>query len=110
MSTPEGRVKAKITATLKSFGHELYYLMPIGSSYGAASVDYVGWVRGVPFAIEAKAPGGTPTLRQSNTLMAMRKAGGATFVIDGQEGINELRKWILNVIFTAPPVLEVSQP
>lgn len=89
--TPEGRVKKKITDLLKSVP-DLFYTMPVPSGYGESTIDYMGCYRGCFFGIEAKAPGRKPTNRQEMILGAIRRSGGAVFVIDGD--ITELKHWI----------------
>jgi hypothetical protein len=50
-------------------------------------------IPGVPvFAIETKAPGEKPTVRQQRTIDSIRKAGGTVFVIDGN--FEELGQWL----------------
>lgn len=90
-STPEGKVKKKVSDFLKSVSG-LYYFMPVPSGYGESSLDYIGCYRGRAFYIETKAPGKKPTPRQMQTIAAIERAGGVVFVIDGD--ITELKNWI----------------
>lgn len=92
--TPEGKVKQKVSALLKAIPG-LYYWMPVPSGYGDVTLDYVGCFRGHFFAIETKAPGKKPTLRQGQTIAAMQRGGAAVFVIDGD--LTELTEWLENV-------------
>jgi hypothetical protein len=89
--TPEGRVKEKVSRLLKE-AEGMYYWMPVPSGFGDATLDYVGCYLGRYFAIETKAPGKKPTLRQQQTIAAMGRAGGKVFVIDGNT--EELEQWI----------------
>jgi hypothetical protein len=57
--------------------------MPVQNGMGKASLDYIGWFRGRAFAIEAKAPGKRPTVRQEITMASMSLAGARVFSIDG---------------------------
>lgn len=92
--TPEGRVKRRITKILKA-AEDCYYFMPVQTGYGGVTLDYLGWSRGRPFGIEAKAPGKKPTMRQILTMQEMEKAGGTTFVIAGDPmEYEELRLWL----------------
>ena len=91
MPTPEGAVKRKITAVLKSTPG-LYYYMPVPSGYGNTSLDYIGCYNGLFFAIEAKAPKKEPTQRQKNTIKDMQRAFARVFVIDGD--LTELKHWL----------------
>lgn len=90
-STPEGKVKKTVSSLLRATP-DLYYFMPVPSGYGESSLDYLGCYRGKFFAVETKAPGKKPTDRQNKVIEAIRKAGGAAFVIDGDT--TELKQWI----------------
>jgi hypothetical protein len=89
--TPEGRVKAKVSGLLKATPN-LYYFMPVQGGYGAATLDYLGSYLGRFFGIETKKPGAKPTERQLQTIASIERAGGKTFVIDGDT--TELEQWI----------------
>lgn len=91
-TTPEGKVKDAIKRVLKE--SEAYYHMPVQNGMGKPSLDFVGCYYGLYFAIEAKAPGKKPTERQQETIQMITKAGGIVFVIDGPEGVEELRGWL----------------
>ena len=92
--TPEGKVKAKVSALLKNY-EGLWYYMPVPSGYGKSTLDYLGCYKGMFFAIETKAPtGGTPepTDRQKVVIAEMRKAGGVVFVTDGN--LSAIKHWL----------------
>ena len=90
-TTPEGKVKQKVSALLKvTLG--LYYDMPVPGGFGGSTLDYVGCHRGEFFAIETKKPGGKPTPRQRQIISRMEAAGGRVFVIDGD--LSELKSWL----------------
>lgn len=72
--TPEAKVKKAIVAYLKSIG--AYYVMPIGSPYGAASLDIFICYQGRFYGVEVKRPGGKPTARQACIMAEVAKAGG----------------------------------
>jgi hypothetical protein len=91
MSTPEGKVKRKVSALLKSYSG-LFYTMPVPSGFGESTLDYLGCYRGLFFAVETKAPGGKPTPRQETTIATMRAAGATVFVIDGDT--TDLKLWL----------------
>lgn len=93
-TTPEGKVKKKVSDYLKSVSG-LYYFMPVPSGYGESTLDYIGCYRGRFFAIETKKPNGKPTSRQLQIISAMQRAGGDVFVIDGD--ITELTEWITTI-------------
>lgn len=80
-TTPEGKVKKKVSELLKSTPH-CYYTMPVPGGYGESTLDYIGCHMGRFFAIETKAPGKHPTDRQNMIIAMMRRAGAKVFVID----------------------------
>lgn len=80
--TPEGVVKKKLTAILKSIG--AYYFFPATHGYGRSGVpDVVGCYEGTFFGIEVKAEGKKPTALQEFELAQIAKNGGVAFVYDG---------------------------
>lgn len=79
--TPEGKIKQGIDRVLADAWH-CYWHKPVQNGMGKPTLDYIGCSHGRYFAIEAKAPGGKPTLRQENTIKEIRAAGGVVFVID----------------------------
>lgn len=95
--TPEGRVKAKIDRTLNEHKPGLWYHKPVQNGMGKPCLDYHGVIFGRYFAIEAKAPGERPTPRQRITMDEIEKAGGQTFVIDGDAGVYALEQWLLQM-------------
>lgn len=90
--TPEGKVKAKISALLKEAG--AYYEMPVPTGFGKSGLDYTVCHRGRFCAIEAKAPGKKPTPRQELTMEAIYAAGGTVIVVAGDDGLNFLTQWL----------------
>lgn len=94
-TTPEGKVKRKVSAILAEFASTTYYTMPVPGGYGESTLDYVGCNLGRFFAIETKAPGKKPTDRQNAIATMMTRAGGKVFVIDGEPSqLEELRVWL----------------
>lgn len=91
MSTPESRIKVKISALLRLYDN-IYYYMPVPMGMGATTVDYLCCFRGHFFAIEAKAPGRGPTARQEDVLEQIKLAGGSIFVINDEAGLELLRR------------------
>lgn len=81
--TPEGKVKEIVKKALKEAG--AYYHMPVQNGMGKPTLDFVGCLSGLFFAIETKAEGGKLTLRQEETIKEMRAAGAAVFVVTGVE-------------------------
>ena len=90
--TPEGKVKARISAALKTAG--AYYFMPVQNGMGAPSLDYIGCINGKFFAIEAKAGDKQMTLRQARTAETMRGADAAVFLVNDVGGLDEVVAWI----------------
>jgi hypothetical protein len=93
LTTPEGKTKQKVSALLKQYDN-MYYFMPVVSGYGQRSLDYLGCYKQKFFAIETKARGKKPTHLQDLTIRAIKNAGGKAFVIDNEDGILELHKWL----------------
>ena len=80
-STPEAKVKEKITKSRKE--HGVYYAMPMGTGYGNSGVpDFLCCAGGYFLAIEAKAGKGIPTALQEKNLRDIKAAGGWTLVIN----------------------------
>jgi hypothetical protein len=90
MTTPEGKVKAKVKRILAKFSH--YGLWPVPSGYGESTLDYIGCFHGNFFSCETKKPGGKLTARQELIAQRMRDAGGRVFIIDGDT--SELEHWL----------------
>lgn len=92
-TTPEGKVKRKVSALLKSMPR-VYYDMPVPGGFGGVTLDYVACANGRYFAVETKAPGKAPTARQVATMAQMRRAGAIVFVISDDAGVERLEKWL----------------
>jgi hypothetical protein len=81
MTTPEGRVKAKVKALLKKYN--IYHFMPATGGYGRSGVpDIIACVRGRFLAIECKAGAGKLTALQERELATIEEAGGISYVIN----------------------------
>lgn len=94
MSTPEGKVKRKVSALLSQYGKRVYRFMPVQGGYGATSLDYIGCAAGRFFAVETKADGKKPTERQLKIIEDMEAAGATTFVVIGDVGLDALKTWL----------------
>ena len=93
-NTPEAKVKRKVSQLLKR-AEECYYFMPVQSGYGSSTLDYLGISKGRGFAIETKAPGKEPTMRQKIIIREILESGGKIFVISGEpKQYEELRIWL----------------
>jgi hypothetical protein len=89
--TPESKVKRKVSGLLKATPG-VWYTMPVPSGFGESTLDYMGCYLGRFFAIETKAPGKQPTLRQKQMIASIERSGGKAFVIDGDT--TELEHWL----------------
>ena len=97
--TPEGKIKNKIRRVLDKYKvHRIYTYMPVPGGFGAPTLDYLGFLYGRGFAIEAKKPGGKPTPRQQATIEALRKAGAQVFVVHNDDTLRELDEWLSLVV------------
>jgi hypothetical protein len=80
--TPEGKVKAKIKAILKSRG--VWFFCPIPMGLGVHGIpDFIGCAPGGRFvAIEAKAHPNKPTALQARVLDILHKIGAIALWVD----------------------------
>ena len=81
--TPEGKLKKEVKAYLKSLN--AYFFMPVQTGYGATTLDFLVCINGRFVAIETKAPGRWPTLRQDRVIREIIQAGGIAFATDSLE-------------------------
>jgi hypothetical protein len=92
--TPEGKVKAAVKRILDKYKAR-YEFWPVPSGYGASSLDCIICFHGMFAAVETKRPGGKPTNRQKMVIRQITAAGGAVFVIDGENGeLERLIEWL----------------
>ena len=85
-TTPEGKVKAKLKARLKTLPEPVYQFWPVQTGMGAATLDCLLCYKGCFHAIETKAPGKHLTPRQEMIANAIREAGGVVFRVDDAVG------------------------
>jgi hypothetical protein len=97
MTTPEGRIKARVKAILKS--HDIWYFMPSANGYGKVGVpDIICCWDGRFFAIETKAPGkrDNVTANQKIQIEQIQQARGWAIVVDDEQQlidfINEVKE------------------
>lgn len=90
--TPEGKVKDKLKKLLKK--HHVYYHMPVQNGMGAPTLDFICCHNGRFFAIETKAPGKKPTLRQEITMTEIAFAGGYVFVVSNDAEMDVLEAYL----------------
>ena len=103
MATPEGRVKAKLKGILTQYAG-IYTYWPVPSGYGSTTLDVLGCYRGRFFAVETKAEGKKPTLRQTGDLHSIERSMGATCVIIGMDSpvLDDLIAWLEMIRLTVP--------
>ena len=91
--TPEGKVKAKVKKILGDY--HIYSFWPVQTGYGTHTLDCLGCYKELFFAIETKAAGKKPTVRQYQVIDEILDAGGVVFVIDGTPGSYDgLKTWL----------------
>jgi hypothetical protein len=89
--TPEGRIKHKVKIMLATLGEGVYAHWPVQNGMGSPTLDCIGCAWGFYFAIETKAPFKKPTARQDLTIGRIKEAGGVTFVVSTDEGVEDVR-------------------
>lgn len=94
MSTPESKVKRKVSALIAKYGDRVYKFMPVQGGFGASSLDYIGCACGRFFSVETKAAGCKPTGRQLKCAEDMTKAGAMVFFVIGDDGLDALERWL----------------
>lgn len=95
MPTPEAHVKVKLRRILAKYDGMFTY-WPVPTGFGSTTLDVLGCYRGRFFAVETKAAGKKPTLRQTGELQKIERAMGKTFVIIGTDSpvFEELEVWL----------------
>ena len=99
MAGPEATVKRKVKAALKEIGAFQHW--PVQSGMGAPILDCIACVDGRYIGIETKAPGKHPTPRQRLIMEQIEGAGGATFVIDGDDMIQHMKAYLHSMKYDA---------
>ena len=80
-TTPEKKVKDKVTKILKEYG--AYYFFPATGGFGRSGVpDIIACHKGVFIGIECKAGKNTTTALQDRELEKITAAGGITLVVN----------------------------
>lgn len=88
-------MKDAVKKVLNKHKGSVYYFMPVQRGYGKPSLDFLGFFRGLGFAIETKRPGEVPTPRQEQTIEDIQAGDARVFVIDGDT--SELEEWLEEV-------------
>lgn len=81
MSTPEGRVKARLKRALKELPR-CYPFWPVQTGMGASTLDCLLCVNGWFVAIETKRRGKTFTERQKVIADVIKACGGLVYLVD----------------------------
>jgi hypothetical protein len=92
--TPEGKIKSKIAKVIDKYEGSIYVYMPVPGGFGKPTLDYLGFLYGRGFAIEAKRPGKAPTLRQEGTIEDIRASGTPVFVINDDASLEVFATWL----------------
>lgn len=80
----EADIQDAIESLLKSFGRDCYYVrsrMDKPTTCKVGTPDFIGWLRGMPFQLEVKRPGGKETREQAGELMRGRLAGSTSAIV-----------------------------
>jgi hypothetical protein len=111
MTTPEGKIKAKVSKVFKKYG--VYYHMPVMNGMGAPTLDFIACCNGHYVTVETKAPGKHPTARQQITMAEVQCAGGFVFVVSCQIELDRLEAFLMllhNPAHIAAAHLELTRP
>ena len=87
MATPEGKVKARLKARLKTLPSPFYQFWPVQSGMGASTLDMLGCYKGRFVTVETKALGKCLTPRQLFVMDQMERAGALAFVVSCDDDI-----------------------
>lgn len=80
----EAEIQQSIAAYLDSHGRECFYVwhrMDQPTTCRVGTPDFVGWIRGKPFALEVKRPGAKETREQAGELLRGQLAGARVAVV-----------------------------
>jgi len=81
MTTPEGKVKAKVKTQVIDKLARRYAFWPVQVGMGATTLDCLMCINGYFVAIETKAQGKKLTPRQEAVAALVRNAGGMVYVV-----------------------------
>lgn len=96
--TPEGRIKAKVSAELKKLGYQCWRFMPVQTGFGTPALDYLACINGWFVSIETKKDAKSKlTDRQEATKLDMEKAGGIVLVVYDEASLERAMK-VINII------------
>lgn len=99
MTTPEGKVKAKVKALLQKY--DCYQFWPVQMGLGAAGLDCHAYKMlgstATAFFVEVKVYGKEPTDRQQLLIDQHEVRGAKCFVVDNDLTLKELENWLQEV-------------
>lgn len=90
----ENTIKGWVRTLLKSLGDDCWWQSIAPFGYGGPGVDFVGFYRGRPFAVETKVPEKLPTSQQLATMHKQGRAGAVTFCVRDKETFALFKEWI----------------
>lgn len=90
----ENTVKKWVRDLLKSLGDDCWWQSVAPGAFGGPTVDFVGFYRGMGFAVETKRPDKLPTSQQLATLQKQGRAGALTFLVRDKETFALFKRWI----------------
>jgi hypothetical protein len=98
MSTPEGKIKARVDRMLTQFG--VWFFSPQAGPYGRAGIpDRIACVDGQFVGIEVKADRTKkPTKLQVQCMQKIEASGGKCFVVFDETTLEEARVYIAEVL------------
>lgn len=93
-TTPEGRIKNKLSKMLRDKG--IWYFYPASNGFGRAGIpDLIAIVDGLFVGLECKAdPSKKPTALQKKCGEDIEKAGGVWFLVNSDEMIQNVQEFI----------------
>jgi penicillin-binding protein-related factor A (putative recombinase) len=92
-TTPENKVKLQVKALLTKY--KAFSYPAVAGFYSTAGIpDIVGCYKGKFFGVECKAYGKKPTPLQIICRDKIEAAGGAWFMVDGEDSLSSLERWI----------------
>lgn len=93
-STPEGKIKKKLTDMLKK--HSVWYFLPGNNGFGRSGIpDVIAIVHGIFVGIECKADETKePTALQMDCAKRIRAAGGYWFLVCDEGTTSQVEQWI----------------
>lgn len=109
MSTPEGKVKAKVKKRMKELPR-VYPFWPVQTGLGATTLDSLWCVNGWFVSIETKAKGNKLTPRQLIVMQDIKNAGGLVYVVDDDASLEYAVNDIADKCYPSYSVQQIKDP